>query len=133
MAPRTKKAMLYIHATLDDFLLAGGEIMKRSPHKSEDVFDRRWKAFFGVGPPVVTDVWSRLHINLDEPELNGAEPPHLLWALMFLKQYGTEETMSTYAKAAAAVDEQTYRKWSKIFIRRISHLKDQVVSVACCC
>ena len=130
MAPSKKKQKIFVRVSEDEFRDLGGEIMVKDPEgRSQIVFERKWNSFFGVGVKVCVDVWDRLEVNPnDDAELTGAKPCHLLWALMFLKMYGAEEEMSTLAGAG---DEKVFRKWSKIFVVRISFLIFDVVSAAC--
>jgi hypothetical protein len=51
-------------------------------------------------------------------------PVHLLWALMFLKQYNKEEVNASMA----GCDEKTFRLWSWLVIRVIADL-DMLVRV----
>ena len=53
-----------------------------------------------------------------------AEPKHLLWALLFLKVYASEQVIRKFTGA----DEKTSRKWIWLFIGYIEELK--IVSYA---
>jgi len=79
-------------------------------------------------PEVVADVWSRLGIDRDDPDVpedKSAEPKHLLWALLFLKTNLDDHNLSSKCEA---VSEPTYRKWKWIFIGKISYLETEIVS-----
>ena len=104
-------------ATPEDFEKHGGEIMGRSTDggRSAAVFDARFITFFGIVSSVVADVWNRL-IEKSDPELESAAPFHLLWALLFLKQYPTE---TVFCKLVGVRDEGTVRHWSQLFVRHI--------------
>ena len=54
----------------------------------------------------------------------GGTIAHLLWTLLFLKMYGTVDTMSRICK----VDPVTYRKWTWLFLEKIAELHYTVVS-----
>jgi hypothetical protein len=110
-------------ATPDDFEPLGGEIMGRSTGRSASVFEARWINFFGVICVVVADVWNHL-IAKNEPELKSAAPVHLLWALLFLKQYPTE---SVFCKLVGVQDEGTVRYWSQLIVRHVGYLVPDVV------
>ena len=85
--------------------------------------DRRFCAIFGCGPLVALVLSGMV---LTEPMVvSGATVVHMLWALMFLKVYGNETTMSTMA----GVDEKTFQKWAWVLIEAISDLESSVV---CC-
>ena len=47
-----------------------------------------------------------------------ASPKHLLWALMFLKQYNTQ----SFTASIVDVDEKTYRKWVWKVIKKIADI-----------
>lgn len=98
--------------------------MNRSTEGSELVFDARFRSFFGISAVVCTVVWKMLLEDDLLPE--DAVASYLLWALMFLKTYNTE---SVLAGIAGGVDEQTYQKWTWIFIDCIVALEVKVVSV----
>lgn len=110
-------------ATPEDFEPLGGEIMGRSTGGSAAVFVERWITFFGVVCAVVADVWNRL-VEKDDPELESASPVHLLWALLFLKQYPME---SVFCKLVGVKDKGTVRFWSQLFVRHIGYLVPDVV------
>ena len=100
------------------------DIMHRSGHGSEEVFDRRFRAHFGASLIVATYVWELL---LRESELPvEATMLRFLWSLMLMMNYDTEEVNCT---KAAGVDEQTFREWAWFFIHEISYLEAFVVSV----
>jgi hypothetical protein len=73
--------------------------------------------------PVVVILW-----NMLEDEIAAMDGPpilaHLLWALMWMKTYAKESTLSS----AAGVDEKTFRKWMHFFVDAISNLEYKVVS-----
>lgn len=115
-------------ATPEDFELLGGEIMGRSTGGSAAVFADRWITFFGVVCAVVADVWNRL-VEKDDPELKSAAPFHILWALLFLKQYPTE---TVFCKLVGVLDEGTVRYWSQLFVRHIGYLVPDVVGGTSC-
>jgi hypothetical protein len=114
--------------TEDDFVRLGAAIMGREPGGSQEVFERRWTTIFGVHPAVVAEAWRLINVRPDEDdEMKGAQSAHILWALMYLKRAVRE---ADNAKDAGC-DEKTFRKWYKIFVRRIAYLDDQVVSIDC--
>jgi hypothetical protein len=49
----------------------------------------RFRSVFGAGSTVVVDVWNRIeaHAPIDK----GGQPKHLLWALVLLKVYQSDE------------------------------------------
>ena len=108
-----------------EFILKTARVMmNRGPEKRATLTeDRRFRELFGCGPLVALKVWSML---LEESnEMTGADVVHMLWAMMFLKVYAKETTLSTMA---GGVDEKTFRKWSWQFVSAISSLETTVVS-----
>ena len=75
---------------------------------------RRFRAMFRVSALVCSVIWNRLLHKIPD----GASPVDFLWALMFLKFYGSEATNRAISKA----DEKTFRKWSSRFVELISNL-----------
>jgi len=105
--------------------------MGRDPEGwSKNVFRTRFLSFFGVDPAVVVEVWDLIRVPfIDDGDLSHAQPKHLMWALLFLRKYGDESEMARLAGGfGGAVDEKTFRKWSKIFVHQITSLKYNVVS-----
>lgn len=76
--------------------------------------ERRFRACFGVSPDVCSAIWSRL----GSKKLENCDPIHLLWCLLFLKVYSTEDVLATIA----GVDRKTYRKWTWPMITALSNL-----------
>lgn len=92
----------------------GGEMARNSPGLSFKTEQRRFRALFGVSAELCADVWSRTAASRPPK----SRPVHLLWALLFLKVYGSEQTHRTIT----GVDEKTFRKWSWFFIELIADL-----------
>jgi hypothetical protein len=68
-------------------------IMENDPfkHKAPQEEDQSYRALFGCGPEVTLDLWNRL---VDVGILpDDATIKHLLWTLMYCKQYGKWKTM----------------------------------------
>ena len=59
-------------------------------------------------------------------ETTKANPSHLLWALYFMKNY---ETKSEDVTNFDGVDEKTLRKWVWFYVKGISKLASNVVSL----
>jgi len=121
----------FIPVSVEQFEQLGADIMRRDPEgRSLAVFRTRFLSFFGVDPAVVVEIWDLIEVPFfDSGDLSHAKPEHLLWALLFLKKYGDESEMATIAGGDIAVDEKTFRKWSRIFVERIASLKYNVVSL----
>ena len=102
----------------DEFSLIGQDMMGRS-----GFVDRRFRSFFGTTPGICAHLWEMLTPEVTLP--NGARKCHLLWALLFLKQYNTDHVNSSIV--GTAVDEKTFRKWCWLFIEQISYLSTELV------
>ena len=76
-------------------------------------FFRRFKSMFGTTPIVTAIAWEKC-----SPHVPGADPKHLLWAMLFLKQYASEEVHS----AMADCDEKTFRKWCWHYVGRLQNI-----------
>ena len=77
----------------------------------EGSFVARFKASFGCSVAVV----ARLHALISNT--TTFQIKHLLWGLLFLKQYSIETTHARFVK----VDEKTFRKWAW---KAVEHLSD---------
>jgi hypothetical protein len=133
MAAAKKRTKATTDVTAEEFMELGGRIMGMEYGVgSANTFERRWTTCFGVHPVVVAETWRLIQEGIneeDDVEVKGAQPSHLLWALMYLKQAGKESSMAK----DAGCDEKTFRKWYKIHVRRISYLQNKVVSIDRCC
>ena len=83
--------------------------------------DSRFRSCFGASSEIVADLWNRIETSIDEA---GAEPKHLLWALVFMKVYSTEDI---HCSIVGWPSVRTFRKWSWYFIRKIADLKEDVI------
>ena len=96
------------------FARCASEMMRRAQESSVAIANRRFRGLFGVSPDICAAIWNKLRMLLPR----GAAPAHLLWALLFLKNYSTEHVNSVIA----GVDEKTFRKWCWAFVKLISNL-----------
>ena len=62
---------------------------------------RKYSTLLGLSPFSTNLLWS----VLDKPK--GLKPVHLLWTLLFLRMYPTQEVLLSYLQ----VDTKTARKW----------------------
>ena len=86
--------------------------------------ERRYKAVFGASSAVVAELWIR--ILQRGPIEDGGRPKHLLWALVFLKIYATEEL---HCSIVGWPSTKTFTKWSLYFVKRISDLKEDLIKL----
>ena len=91
------------------------------------VRNRRFRAFFGVGPDTIMSAWALLSGSgyLDQVGPRSLKPIHLLWTFMFLNEYRTEEGNA----AQAGCDEKTFREWVDFYVRGMERLCPQVVRI----
>lgn len=97
------------------FLKLGNNYTRHKIGNSETVGRRRFISMFGVSAKICSILWGLIRLNLSE----GSKPAHLLWALMFLKNYGIEESN----RAILNADEKTIRKWVWNVIHSLSKLR----------
>lgn len=86
---------------------------------------RRFKAHFGAEPAIVAIIWRELAWS-GWLRFAGRtpKPEHLLWALLFLKNYSTEEIHATLVHSC----EKTFRKWAWFYALGIANLDRKFVS-----
>jgi hypothetical protein len=77
-----------------------------------------FSSHFGTPPLVVAIVWYLIY----KPE--GAEPKHLLWTLLFLNVYASEDVLHNMVGTI----KNTYRKWTDIILVEVFGLKQKVVN-----
>ncbi|CAJ1932133.1 unnamed protein product [Cylindrotheca closterium] len=78
---------------------------------------RGFKSTFGLRPQVCAAVWIRIR------NAHGAKPDHLLWALLFLKNYTSQDDLS----GRVGCCRNTYSKWTWAMIEEIAALYDSVI------
>ena len=108
------------------FLELGLEMASRSHQRarSEEGKLRHFLDHFGTAPEIASSLWTRINILSVLPRNVRAE--HLLWALLWMKVYGTESVLTGIA---GGVDKDTFRKWAFIFVDEIAKLATQEVSI----
>lgn len=84
-----------------------------STEKSNLTGLRKFRSFYGIGPDVFTLLWKKV---IGKPA--GAQPKHLLWCMMYLKNYNKEHTNAAITK----VDEKTFRSWVWRFVHLLADL-----------
>jgi hypothetical protein len=116
---------------LEQILEIGREAMRRNK-KNRDANltslteDRRFREMFGCGILVAHDTW--MHLEADG-SLESRSIEDMMRALMFMKSYGKEGTMSVMV---GTIDEKTYRKRLWPMVEAIGALESTVVG-ACSC
>ena len=87
-----------------------------SMHLSELLINRHFRAMFGVLSRTAHLLWITLDVDLLGPP--GGKHTHLLWMLMFLKEYCTQDSLS----GICHVTWKTFRHWVDLFLDRVSNL-----------
>lgn len=77
--------------------------------------ERRFRALFGTTPEVCSIIWEKIGMNRPKK----GTPQHLLWSLLFLKVYASEDVLSVITQS----DRKTQRKWTWEFVTAISNLR----------
>ena len=108
----------------EDFVFKAKIIMDADPFKERAPreFDKAFRALFGCSNQTAFALWNDLEKYGLLPQ--GGRMVHLLWALMFLKVYPSEETL----KRLTGADSKTARKWINSFVAAISSLSVYKVS-----
>ena len=95
------------------------------PTRNAEALDSTFRGFFGASISVITHIWNRLQPFIDdEHAASSHHPRHLLWSLVFLKIYSTEEV---HCRIVGWPAPKTFRKWSWYFVGKIAQLKDEVI------
>ena len=84
---------------------------------------RRWRALFGATPYVCAKVWILIDTPNNKRLPSNAQRKHLMWALLFLREYEVEESHA----CLTGVDEDTFRKWQKIFVEELTFLECRII------
>ena len=108
--------------TRNDFKQEGSDIMRRGS-KACLTFNRRFRSHFGTTTSICVTIWEKTD-PYNAIEYGRVEFKHLLWALMFMKIYTSENILASLA----GCDEKTFRKWVWLFIDAIANLEYEVVS-----
>jgi len=83
--------------------------------------DKRIRSLFGAPCDVIANLWERVEPCVDKA---GADRKHLLWALVFLKVYASEEV---HCAIVGWPNPKSYREWSWYFVEKIYDLQDDVI------
>ena len=87
--------------------------------------DRRFRSCFGASSKIVAILWNKIIANNGQIE-SGGKPKHLLWALVHLKVYSTEEI---HCAIVGWPSTKSFSKWAWYSVQRIAELKDDVISL----
>ena len=120
------------------FRLLGWDMLRHRPINSainratSDSIEAReeaeFRSAFGVSSDVCSHVWEYMvTYETLEDHVKTARPTHLLWSLMFLKVYSTENFLCSLLQTTG----KTFRKWVWRMASAISNLYDIVVRISC--
>eukprot|EP00977_Amphora_coffeiformis_P014191 scaffold3912_cov136-Amphora_coffeaeformis.AAC.5 len=106
--------------------LVGSIALSQRP-LSASTKERRFKAHFGSKAMVVAILWETLQLTsiadavIKDPKESDFK--HYLMTLYFMQNYPTEETLASRFN----LHEQTARKWTRYYIKKISALKESLI------
>lgn len=108
--------------TEEALLEVAAKVLEYPTHRrwKKEVELQKFRSFFGCSSVVATDIWNRIHDRLKQRTL----PKHLLWALLFLKHYGTEEVN---VRMVGWTDPKHYREWVWYMLGKICEIKEEVI------
>lgn len=120
---RSKRARA-VEASKVDVMHFGRLLMNNDPfkHRAPKEEDRAFRALFGCSAAIVLVLWKKLVAG--DLIAEGGRMTHLLWTLMYCKQYGKWPTM----RKLTGADPKTLRKWISQFEDAIVLLLPEVVS-----
>lgn len=112
--------------TIEDLMHHARIIMENDPFKvnAPREEDRSFRALFGCGATIALMLWKKLTDTANRLLPDDAEMKHLLWTLMYCKQYGKWKTMRKLTRT----DPKTLRKWIAVFYDAIAFIEPSVVS-----
>ena len=85
-----------------------------------------FKSFYGSNPVVYAEIWEDLQTTDNQEariDADCCDVSSFLMAMNFLKLYGTEQARAVLFK----ICEQSARKWSWFFVKKVQALKNQKV------
>jgi hypothetical protein len=86
------------------------------PSSSNETFIRKFRSLFGCSPLVCSTMYNKLVEQNLVTEKDRVL--HLMWALVFLKLYSSENALCTLLKCS----EKTLRKWVWYFLDKCSQI-----------
>lgn len=109
-AARIKRPRV-VPPSLEDLMHYARIIMEKDPfkHKAPREEERSFRALFGCGPQLALILWNKLSSEYALLPVD-ATITHLLWTLMYCKQYGKWKTM----RKLTNTDPKTLRKWISV-------------------
>jgi len=102
------------------FELAGCSILSKKYKRRDFRFDHRFAGAFGMDPNRCATIWNMLETC--GMKKKGRHPKHLMWMLMWLRVYATEEILH----ALSGCHENTVRKWVWIYVEAVASMEHVV-------
>jgi DDE superfamily endonuclease len=108
--------------TKEALLLVAAQVLDYPKHRkwAIETEEQKFRSHFGCSIDVAVDVWNLIHTDLK----HAAQPKHLLWSLVFVKIYATEDV---HCRIVSWPDPKTFREYSWYFLGKIASLKEQVI------
>ena len=78
-------------------------------------------SLFGAPSDVIANLWEQVEPYIDKA---GADRKHLLWALVFIKVYASEEV---HCAIVGWPNPKSYQEWSWYFVEKIFDLQDDII------
>lgn len=104
----------------------GQEMLGRDPTSTSKTAWRRWRSAYGVASPdVMADFWDRCNESVT---IRRTKPRHMLWAIIWLKTYGTESDMCDKVRHPKRPDEKEFREAAKAWVEAIANESYELVS-----
>ena len=109
-----------------DFMLKARIIMEDDPFKDRAPSgkNRAFCALFGCSPEVAYKLWQNILSFKLLPQ--GGSITHLLWTLILLKNYPTEDAIR---RLTCGADQKTICKWTRQFVTAVAGLEPFLVSL----
>ena len=99
-------------------LIANHIVRINQTMKRREASNRDFHSFFGASLETIVKIWDLCNFP------DKTQPKHMMWALLFLKTYASEENLSSLA----GVTPKTFRKWSWPCVAEIGNNMHKVVS-----
>ena len=105
----------------------GAKMWRHSSVAASETTRHHWfRGFFGCLADICSILWDTLD-SVENPTLQCVQPVHLLWTLMFLKQYNTKFVNA----AVVGCDEKTFRSWVWNIVECLSDMDVVSTTVVC--
>jgi DDE superfamily endonuclease len=108
--------------TIDDFCNIAKNHFSFTNAIGTPIFVKKFISMFGAAPNVVTATWNKLVIQDLLPASPVVQPVHLLWALLQIKVYPTDQVLGILLN----VHTDTFRKYVWVVLSCIPSIKNVV-------